>query len=96
VGRAGNHFCGGAFHFFEFLHEIGFGVEAAGGVYDYRIRAAGFCGGHGVKDDGGGVGAGFLLDDFDIVALGPDFELFDGGGAEGVRGAEDDAAAILA
>jgi len=96
VGSARNHFCGGAFHFFEFKHEIGFGVETAGGVDDYGIGAAGFCCSHGVEDYRGGVGAGFLFDEFDAVALGPDFELFDRGSAEGVRGAKDDAAAILA
>ncbi len=34
------------------------------------------------------------FDDLDVGALGPDFELFDGGGAEGVGCAEEDGAAL--
>src|SRR5580692_1031371 len=96
VRRAGNNFGGGALHFFEFLHEIGFGVQAAGGVDDDGVGGTRFGCGHGVEDHGGGIGAGLLLDDFHTIALRPNFELFDGGGAEGVRGTEDDAASILA
>src|SRR5208337_1650115 len=70
-------------------------MEAACGVHDYRVRAAGFCCGHGFEDYRGGIGAGFLLDDFDAVALGPYLELFDGRGPEGVGGAENHAAAVL-
>ena len=51
---------------------------------------AGFGGGDGVVEDGGGVAALLGLDDFDAGAGGPDFELLDGGGAEGVGGAEQD------
>ncbi len=57
---------------------------------------AGFRGGDGVVNDGGGIGAGFLLDDFDAVAMRPDFELLDGGGAESVGGAEHHAEIIFA
>ena len=71
-------------------------MEAAGGVYDERVGGARFGGGHGVVDDGGGIGAGFLLDDIDAVTRGPDFELLDGGGTEGVGGAEDHAEIVLA
>ena len=49
------------------------------------IDFAGSGGGKGVENHGGGIGAGFLLDDFDAGAAAPDFELFDRGGAEGVR-----------
>ena len=55
-------------------------MAAAGGLY-------------AVIDHGGGVGALLLLDDGHIGALGPDGELLGGGGAERVRGADDDAAA---
>src|SRR5579885_2933506 len=82
VRGAGDDFGGGALHFFEFGHEIGLGVETAGGVNDDGIGFAGLGGGDRVEDDGGRVGAGFLLDDFYAVALRPDFKLLDGGGAE--------------
>src|SRR5579883_1302077 len=65
---AGDDFGGGALHLFEFSHEIGLGVEAAGGIDDDGIGVAGFGGGDGVEDDGGRIGTGFLLDDFDAVA----------------------------
>ena len=94
--RAGNNFGGGALHFLEFLHEVGFGVQAAGSVDDDGVGGTRFGCGHGVEDYSGGVGAGFLLDDFHPIALRPDFELFDGGGAEGVCGTEDNAASVLA
>ena len=96
VRRAGNDFGGGALHFFELGHQVGFGVQAAGGVDDDHVGAARFGGGQRVEDDGGGIGAGFLLDHFDAVALRPDFELLDGGGAKGVGGAEHHAASFLA
>src|ERR1044072_9204390 len=34
VRSAGDDFAGGALHFFQFGHEVGFGVQAAGGVHD--------------------------------------------------------------
>ncbi len=40
VRRAGNYFGGGAFHFVQLGHQIGFGVQAAGGVHDDDIGAA--------------------------------------------------------
>src|SRR5271156_415662 len=52
-------------------------------------------GSDGVENHGGRIRAGFLLYDFDAGAAGPDLELFDGGGAESVRGAEDDAGAFF-
>ncbi len=58
------------------------------------LRVAGLGGGAGVVERGGGVAALFGLDDLDVGALGPDFELLDGGGAEGVGGAEQDGAAL--
>ena len=44
----------------------------------------------GVVKDGRGVAALAGLDHFDAAAAGPDFKLLDGGGAEGVGGAEQD------
>ena len=96
VRRAGNDFGGGALHFFELGHQIGFGVQASGGIDDDDVGGARLGSGHRVVNDRGGIGAGFLFDDFDAVALRPDFQLLDGGGAKGVRGAEHHAAAFLA
>ncbi len=42
-----------------------------------------------------GIGAGFLLDDFDARAFRPNFELLDGGSAKSVGGAQHHARAIL-
>ncbi len=70
-------------------------MEAAGGVDDEDVGVAGLGGGAGVVERGGGVAALFGFDDLDVGALGPDFELLDGGGAEGVGGAEEDGAALV-
>ena len=49
--------CGGAAHLVELVHEAGLGVEAAGGVDVEVVDVAGFGGGDGVVEDGGGVAA---------------------------------------
>ncbi len=94
VGRAGDQLLGGAAHLVELLHQVGLGVEAAGGVDDEDLGAARLGGGAGVVERGGGVAALLGLDDLDAGACGPDFELLDGGGAEGVGGAEQDGAVL--
>src|SRR3954467_4053825 len=67
----------------ELAHEGVLGLEAAGGVDDEVVDAAGLGGGAGVEGDGRGVAALLALDDFDGKALGPDLELLDSAGAEG-------------
>ena len=96
VGRAGDEALGGAAHLVELLHQVGLGVEAAGGVDEEDAGGAGLGGGEGVEERGGGVAALAGLDEVDAGALGPDFELLDGGGAEGVGGAEQDGLAFAA
>src|SRR5882672_209813 len=71
-------------------------MQAPGGIDDDDIGGARFGGGDCIVNDRGGVGAGFLLDDLDAVALCPDFQLLDRGGAKRVRGAEHHAASFLA
>src|SRR3984885_14712046 len=88
VRGAGDYLGGGALHLVELGHQVRLGVQAAGGVHDDDISAAGARGGERVENDGGGIGAGFLFDHFDAGAACPDFELFDGGGAESIGGAE--------
>ena len=90
VGGFGDDACGGAAHLIELGHEIFFVVKAAGGVYDDEIGFACAAGLEGVEDDGAGVGALGLFDEFGVGAGGPDFELFDGGGAEGIGGGDED------
>ena len=91
-GAPGTSFSRGAAHLVELFHEVGFGVETAGGVDDEDVGGAGFGGGACVVECGGGVAALLGFDDLDVGALGPDFELLDGSGAEGVGGAEEDGA----
>src|SRR5438132_10255815 len=93
--RAGNHFCGSALHLFQLGHEVGFGVEASRGIHDDDVRRSRFGGGDGVVNHRGGVGAGFLLDDLDAVALRPNFQLLDGRGTNRVGSAEPHAASFL-
>ena len=87
---------GGAAHFFELVHEAGLGVEAAGSVDVEVGDVARFSGGDGVVENGRGVAALAGLDHFHAAAGGPDFQLLDGCGAEGVGGAEEDGAVLRA
>lgn len=80
---------------FEFLHEVVFVVEAAGGVADEELSAEAFGFFVAVEADGGGVAVLRAFDEGDLEALGPDLELFDGSGAEGVGGGEYDAVALV-
>ena len=89
MGCAGDQFCSRAAHLVEFVHETGFGVEAAGSVDNQLVDMAGFGGGGRVVEDGCRVAAPAGLDHLHAGAGGPDFKLLDGGGAEGVGGAEE-------
>src|SRR6202044_3403466 len=84
VRSAGQEALGGAAHLVELLHEVGLGVEAAGGVDEKDASVAGLGGGEGVEERGGGIATLARLDEVDVGALGPDFELLDGSGAEGI------------
>ena len=57
------------------------------------MRALG--GRDGIEEDGAGVAAGALADHLGVGALSPDFQLFDGGGAEGIGGAEQDGTLLV-
>src|SRR3979490_1573888 len=70
VRGAGDEFCCGAAHLVQLFHEVGFGVEAAGGVDNQDLGASGFGGGAGVVECGAGVASLFCLDDLDVGALG--------------------------
>jgi hypothetical protein len=80
---------------FEFLHEVVFVVEAAGGVADEELSTEAFGFFVAVEADGGGVAVLRAFDEGDLEALGPDLELLNGSGAEGVGGGEDDAVALV-
>ena len=74
--------------FGQLAHQMVLRVQPAGGVDDQHIDPAALGGLAGVVRHGGGVGAHLVLDDFHAEPLGPDRELIDGGGAEGVAGAD--------
>ena len=95
-GAPGTMRCGGAFHFFQFHHQVLLVVQAAGGVDDDVVGLAGGGGLQGVEQDGCGIASGFGLDHLGAGALSPDFELLDGGGAESVGGAEQNGLALRA
>ena len=62
---AGDQFFGGATHLVELLHQVGLGVEAAGGIDDEDVGSARLSGGAGVVERGGGIATLFGLDDGD-------------------------------
>ena len=63
-------------------------MQASGGIGDQHIDAARLGRLDGIEDHRGGVGAGVLGDDRNVVALAPDLQLLDGGGAEGITGGQ--------
>ena len=90
-GASGICFCDHPADLGQLLHQVALGVEAAGGVDDDDVGAAGAGGVDRVVGDRAGVGALFAADQLGAGALGPRFELLGGGGAVGVGGGEDDA-----
>ena len=69
-------------------------MEAACGVDEEDVDGASLGGGEGVEESCGGIATLTGLDEVDVGTLRPDFQLLDGGGAEGVGGAEEDGAAF--
>ena len=94
VGSSGDQFCGSANHLVELFHEVGLGVETAGGIDDQNFGAAGFGGGTGVIECGRGIAALLGFDDGHAGAGGPHFELLDGCRAKGIRRAKQGGAAL--
>src|SRR5260370_41352644 len=70
--------------------------EAPRRIHDDDIGRARLGGGNGVVNYRCRVGAGFLFNDLNAVALRPDFQLLDRSRAKRVRGAKHHAASFLA
>ena len=79
----------------QLLHEVGLGLEAAGGVDDAHVEAAFERPGDRPVGHAGRVAAGFTTDQFRPQAFGPRRELLDRGGPKRVAGPEHDAPALL-
>src|SRR5882762_7820290 len=71
-------------------------MQAPSGIHDDHVCGSRLGGGNRVVNDSCRIGAGSLFDDLDAVALRPDFQLLDRGGAKRICGAEHHAAAFLA
>src|SRR6266542_4483413 len=84
-----------AAHLLELLHEVGLGVEPAGGVDQEDVGALGTGGGEGVEGDRRRVGALLVADDLGADALAPEGELLGGCRTEGVGRRQDGALALL-
>src|SRR5215471_2059774 len=94
MGRPDNNPLRGAPHLLQFRHQIGFGVQTAGGVDNDIV---GFpCRGclQRVEQYRRRVAASLRLDHFCSCALPPDLELLDGGGAECVRCAQQNCSSL--
>src|SRR5580704_10849855 len=74
----------------QFLHQIGFVVEAACRIDDDDIGVPGNAALDGVEGYGAGVGAHSLFDDRHPNPITPDAELVNGGGTEGIGCAKED------
>jgi hypothetical protein len=79
----------------ELVHEVRLGVQAAGGVGDQHVDVPGARCFHRVVEHGRRIRAGGLRDDRHAVALGPDRQLLDRRGAEGVARGQHDLHAVL-
>ncbi|MNR17457.1 hypothetical protein D3C85_1341180 [compost metagenome] len=83
----GNRLLDHALHLLDFFHQVQLRRQAAGGVGDDDVDAAGHGSLHRIVADGGGVAA-LLCDHGDVVALTPGNQLFAGGSTEGVTGGQ--------
>ncbi len=63
-------------------------MKAAGGVAQHHVHVPGLGGLEGVEQHGAGIGALVLADDVHPSAVCPDLQLIGGGGAEGIRRAQ--------
>ena len=79
----------------QLLHQVGLGVEAAGGVDQEHVGAPGPGRGQAVEGDRGRVGALLVADHRGADAVGPDGQLLGGGGPEGVGGGQHRLLALL-
>ena len=73
-----------------------FGVQPPGGIDDHVIGLAGGGGLQGIEEHGRRISSRFRLDHFGAGALAPNFQLLDGGGAEGVGRAHQHGLALRA
>ena len=71
VRRAGQLFAHDAMQLLQFLHQIVFRVQAAGGIDEEIIRFARLRGGDGIVRDGGGIGSVSAGDHLDFQTLRP-------------------------
>ena len=69
-------------------------MQPPGGIDDHRVGAAGACGLDGVERNRTGIGAWSMGDDLDLCPLPPEVLLLDRGGAIGVGGRQQRAAAF--
>ncbi len=74
----------------ELLHEVGFGVEAASGVYEDDVTAAVLGSLDGVEDDGCGIAATFPFHKLYFSFFSPFLELFGGSGSKGICSSHED------
>jgi hypothetical protein len=79
----------------EFLHEVVLVMEASGGVADEKLGLQTLGLFIGIEANGGRVAVLRAFDEGDLEAFGPNLELLDGSGAEGVCGSENDAVALV-
>ncbi len=75
------------------FHKLVLVMEAPGRIAKHEVDVLGLGRLDGVKEDGRGVRAGLALHDGDLEALGPGFELFARGGAEGIARAQENGVA---
>jgi len=74
---------------FQLVHQVGIGMEPAGGVHEHIAEAMGFEMPHGIENDGRRITAVWTLDHGDIQPLSLDRQLFLGCSAERVSGDEE-------
>ena len=88
VRRFGNLLLGDAHDLGQLLHQVALVVQAARRIDQHHVRALRYRRADRVEHHRGGIGTLPLADDRHSGAVGPDFELLVGSGAEGVGGGD--------
>ena len=88
LGHPAGALLGDAANLAQLVHQVGLGVQAAGGVGEHEVEVAGAGPLDGVEHDGARVAALVAAHDLDTGPLGPRRQLLGGGGAERVGGGQ--------
>lgn len=95
VRGSGNVLFDDALDLAQLAHEMILGMESSRRIDQEHVRVSRQRGLTRIVGYGAGVGALFMFDDLHVNSLGPNRELFDGGGPKRIAGGKDDGFALV-